>query len=92
MSTLFQEALNETFSVSKNGKIQKMTIREGIVRTAVREALKGNFKAMQFVYGMEPKTPRVQRSIRKITSDMTQEEAAAAYAETLKLFNSRDDD
>lgn len=84
LATIFNDALKQTLQIQENGKTRKITAREGIVRRLVNEALKGNIKATAFVLAKEPEIAREVESIKTITSDMTAEEAARAYAEMIK--------
>jgi hypothetical protein len=84
LATIFNEALNQKFEIQEKGKTRKITAREGIVRRLINEALKGNIKATAFVLAKEPEIARHAKPIKMITRGMTPQEAAAAYAQTLR--------
>lgn len=84
MATIFNDALNQKFEIQEKGKIRIITAREGIVMKLINEALKGNIKATAFVLAKEPEIAQNAETIKKITSDMTVQEAADAYMQTLK--------
>ena len=79
-----KEALNEKFEIRVKGKIRTITAREGIVWKLINEALNGNIKATAVVLAKEPEMARNADPLKMITRDMSPQEAAAAYAQTLK--------
>jgi hypothetical protein len=84
LATIFKEALNEKFEIRVKGKIRTITAREGIVWKLINEALNGNIKATAVVLAKEPEMARNADPLKMITRDMSPQEAAAAYAQTLK--------
>lgn len=84
LETIFNDALNQKFEIHENGRTRKITAREGIVLRVVNQALKGDIKATAFVLAKEPKIARNAQPVEKITSDMTDLEAANIYARMIK--------
>jgi hypothetical protein len=92
LMTIFNDALNQTFEIQDRGKTRKITAREGIVRTVVLSALKGNIKATALVFAKEPEIAQNAVRLKKITSDMTPQEAQNTYMEQLKTVGWLDDE
>jgi hypothetical protein len=92
LMTIFNDALNQTFEIQDRGKTQKITAREGIVRTVVLSALKGNIKATALVFAKEPEIAQNAVRLKMITSDMTPQEAQNTYMEQLKIVGCLRDD
>jgi len=82
--TIFIEELNRKLEIQEKGKIRVITVREAIVRRVLNEALKGNIKATAFVLAKEPEIAQHVQEVKRITSSMTPEQAAEAYAQTLR--------
>jgi hypothetical protein len=82
--TIFLEALSQTLKIQENGKIRSITVREAIVKRLINEALKGNIKATAFVLAKEPEIAQLTQEVKMITSNMTPQEAAEAWAQTLR--------
>jgi hypothetical protein len=84
LATLFDEALSQKFEIQEKGKTRIITAREAIVRRVVNEALKGNIKATAFVLAKEPEIAQNAVTLKRITSDMTDQEAADLWAQKIK--------
>jgi len=83
-ATIFYEALNRKYTIQENGKTRTITGREGIVLRFVNAALKGDVNALRFILAIEPQIERNAEQIKMITSDMTAQEAADAWAQAIK--------
>lgn len=84
LTTIFSEALNQKFEIQENGRIRKISAREGIVRRVVNQALKGDIKATAFVLAKEPEIARKTQAMERITLDMTPQEVARVYARVVR--------
>jgi Family of unknown function (DUF5681) len=82
--TIIDEALNQKFEIQEKGKPRIITAREAIVRRVVNEALKGNIKATAFVLAKEPEIAQNAVTRKRITRDMTDQEAADLWAQKIK--------
>jgi hypothetical protein len=83
--SLLQEALNKRILINENGKSYKITVLAAITRRVVLAALNGDLKSIAFIFSKEPEMIQAMREIKMIHPGMTAQEAADAYAETLKL-------
>ncbi len=84
MATLFNEALNQKFSIQENGKVRKITAREGVIRRLISEALKGNIKAIALLLAKEPEIAKQVAKYPTVNRTMTVKEAMDAYMRELR--------
>jgi hypothetical protein len=89
--TIFSEALSQKLEIQENGKVRKISAREGIVRRLVNQALKGDIKATAFVLAKEPEIARsierrelVRKPLDQIPKKATAEEAMQVYMRIIK--------
>jgi hypothetical protein len=87
--TIVNEIMNEKISISENGKQRKITAFEGILRVVRNSGLKGSLRAAAFLIkehaaAQAADATRQANIVRTITSDMTLEEAAKIYAQTVR--------
>lgn len=89
--TIFDEALSQKLEIQENGKVRKISAREGIVRRLVNQALKGDIKATAFVLAKEPEIARsierrelVRKPLDQIPKKATAEEAMQVYMRIIK--------
>jgi uncharacterized protein YbcI len=78
--TIFNDALNQKLTIQDKGKTSKISIREGIVRNMMVQALKGNLKAIASIIAKEPEMARqAKAAMTKTVRPVSPEEAARAY-------------
>ena len=81
-ATILEERLNRMIEIRENGKSRKITALEGILAKTINVALTGNLKATELVmkrYASDEIGRGPAERAPKITEDMTDEQAMAAY-------------
>jgi hypothetical protein len=58
IDTIFNEALEQKVEIQEKGTVRQISVREGIVRRVVNQALKGDPKAVALVLAKEPEIAR----------------------------------
>jgi Family of unknown function (DUF5681) len=84
LATIWSDAFKQLYRIRQNGKLRKITAREGVVISAINQALKGNIKATSFVLAKEPEVARSDKPIPKISSDMSAQEAMNVYLSVMR--------
>lgn len=83
---LLQKILFRTVTLKENGEPRRMLVMEVIANDVIRKAAHGDAKARRDLLELLKRYPKVAKpepEIRKITEDMSDQEAAEAYAATL---------
>jgi hypothetical protein len=84
---ILRKALKRKITIEKRGKRVKITVREAIIMRLTQSAMNGDIKAIDYLLRFEPELERRENSgalIPEITDDMSNEEAAAIFAASLK--------
>lgn len=76
---MFAKALGQRIYIEERGKRRSITILDAIFRTIMNRALKGDLKAAEFIFNLEPEITRyVETRPRRISfRGMSREQAAA---------------
>ena len=87
LRTTFKEALSRTVSVSERGQEHELTMLELIVRRLTNDAAQGKIGCIKMVFDLLREQPDVDATdveAKRITSEMTVQEAARLYAEMIR--------
>ena len=89
LATCLKEELYRVVKVTVNGKQRQMPLIEALVNKLVHLAVAGDARARRDLIGLtkcHPGAVRHQAPLRIIDETMSPQEAAAAYAETLRAI------
>lgn len=76
---LLSESLKRTIEVEDRGQKRRITVREAIVLCFVRQALKGNLKAIQYIFANDAEAADFERELSKLDTNISSDDATQAY-------------
>ena len=84
MQTIMSKVLGQKITVNEGGKTRQVTKREGVATAQVNKAIRGDTKAAEYVYRVDPLNS-TQPTLRRSVEEMAAEDRAILEAFTRRL-------